>query len=234
MSYIHQYQVKRLCSNSYSQFQFKELYLQDPLQMCQSITNILNNSKKYERILNCLFYIHSMMISDSKLLKIPESGSTEEIAFQCMQYKVLSSYIASSLMDSFIQAYIQYLKLRSVTNFTLIHGIHHPIIDLCKQFIQLSALNYSQLDVASCFNLLILDIQYLYPIIGHHYIRLVQGFAYLNREAMRQAFNTLSEIQDSINAMQQMMNLARQLSYTSVELAKIPNILDKLQSLLGS
>ena len=221
-----------MCSNSHSQFQFKEMYLQDPLQMCQSITNILNNSKKYDRVLNCLYYVHSMMTGDTKLLKIPESGSTDEVAFECMPYKILSSYLSSSMTDTFIQSYITYLKARASTNFTLIHGIHHPLVDLCKQFISLAALNYSQLDVASCFNLLVLDIQYIYPIIGHHYIRLVQGFAYLNRDAMRQAFNTLTEIQDSINAMQQMMALARQLSYTNVELAKIPNILNKLQTLL--
>ena len=232
MSYLHQYQTKRMCSNSHSQFQFKEMYLQDPLQMCQSITNILNNSKKYDRVLNCLYYVHSMMTGDTKLLKIPESGSTDEVAFECMPYKILSSYLSSSMTDTFIQSYITYLKARASTNFTLIHGIHHPLVDLCKQFISLAALNYSQLDVASCFNLLVLDIQYIYPIIGHHYIRLVQGFAYLNRDAMRQAFNTLTEIQDSINAMQQMMALARQLSYTNVELAKIPNILNKLQTLL--
>eukprot|EP00835_Amoeboradix_gromovi_P006578 NODE_802_length_4111_cov_0.316301.p3 type:complete len:246 gc:universal NODE_802_length_4111_cov_0.316301:123-860(+) len=232
MSYLHQLQVKRICSNSHSQFNFKDLYMDDPLQMCQSITNILNNSKKHERILNCLYYIHAMMTSDTKLLHIPESGSTDEIAFESTPFKILNSYLSSSMMDSFIQPYITYLKTRSTTNFTLIHGIHHPLVDLCKQFISLAALNYSQLNVTSCFNLLILDIQYIYPIIGHHYIRLVQGFAYLNREAMRQAYNTLVEIQDSINAMQQMMALARQLSHTSVELSKIPNILDKLQKLL--
>ncbi len=234
MSYLHQFQVKRLCSNSHSQFQFKELYLQDPLQMCQSITNILNNSKKFNRILNCLYYVHAMMASDTKMLKIPESGSTEEVAFESTPYKILNSYLATSMMETFLQAYITYLKARSITNFTIIHGIHHPLVDLCKEFINLANLNYSQLDIASCFNLLVLDIQYIYPIVGHHYIRLVQGFAYLNRDAMRQAFNTLSEIQNSINAMQQMLALGRQLSYTSVDLVKIPNILSKLEGLLGS
>ena len=175
-----------------------------------------------------------MMTSETKLLRIPESGSTDEVAFECMPYKILNSYLSSSMMDPFLQPYITYLKARCTTNFTLIHGIHHPIIDLCKQFISLSNLNYSQLEVTSCFNLLILDIQYIYPIIGHHYIRLVQGFAYLNRDAMRQAFNTLTEIQESINSMQQMMGLARQLSYTTVELAKMPNILGKLEKLLAA
>ena len=75
-------------------------------------------------------------------------------------------------------------------------------------------------------------IQYLYPVLGQHYIRLVQGFPFLAGDAMRQGFNTLEDIQDSVQAMQRMNNMGKQMGYTQLELRPIPNILDKLRPLL--